>query len=585
MSPVLTAPTVKLEGSVLAQKWLESLMSVRVERALGLVGRSTLRFIDNGYALATSAAFKVGKEVEILIGSRQLMLGEVTGIALEQDGLHNPQLIVTVDDRVHRMGGRVQSRAFLNQTYSDIIAKLVAGTGLSASVSGASGSHPYLLQAGSDLAYLNALTARAGLVWFVDNKTLKVQPSSTSSATVEVTLGTRDLWDFSVRATAGGPDKVSVTGWDQAQQAAIKSDDETSAAAESTFVTHVPGRSGASSRGWSKDVLVAEPPPLDAAEATTLAKSFLAEATAAGVVARGTGDANGAIKPGVKVKVVNAGPASGTYLVSKVEHSYGPSGFSTKFTAGPHRPADMVDVLGAGRRDPGMTMSGVLPALVTDLADPDKIGRAKVKYTTISGDVESHWARLVTLGGGDKRGMVFTPEVNDEVLIAFEQGDTRRPVILGGLFSKNKGLPTSDDVDQNKVKFRRITSRLGHVVELADGDAPADQHILLTLKGKKHKIRLGEDKFEIVVDKKPVSITNGAAKIEFTEQGDITIEGNNITIKAKQKVDVSGGTEVGVKGNTKASLEGAQVEVKASATGKVEAGGPLTIKGAMVAIN
>ena len=75
------------------------------------------------------------------------------------------------------------------------------------------------------------------------------------------------------------------------------------------------------------------------------------------------------------------------------------------------------------------------------------------------------------------------------------------------------------------------------------------------------------------------------AKIEFTEQGDITIEGNNITLKAKQKVDVSGGTEVGIKGNTKAALEGAQVEVKASATGKLEAGGPLTIKGAMVAIN
>jgi uncharacterized protein involved in type VI secretion and phage assembly len=230
-------------------------------------------------------------------------------------------------------------------------------------------------------------------------------------------------------------------------------------------------------------------------------------------------------------------------------------------------------------------MQGVYPALVTDLADPDKIGRAKVKYTTISGTVESHWARLVTLGGGDKRGMVFTPEVNDEVLVAFEQGDTRRPVILGGLFSKTKGLPTTDDVDQNKVKFRRITSRLGHVIELADGEGPADQHILLTLKGKKHKIRLGEDKLEIVVDKKPVSITNGQAKIEFTESGDITIEGNNITIKAKQKVDVSGGTEVGLKGNTKASLEGAQVEVKASATGKLEAGGPLTIKGAMVAIN
>ncbi|SDD79454.1 phage baseplate assembly protein V [Nocardioides lianchengensis] len=586
MPAVLTAPSIKLEGASLAQKWLENLMSVRVERALGLVGRSTLRFVDNGYALATSAAFKVGAEVEILAGTKSLFKGEVTGIALDQDGLHTPELIVTVDDKAHRMGGSVKSRAFLNQTYSDIISKLVAGTGLSASVSGATGSHPYLLQAGSDLDYLNALVSRGGLVWFVDGTSLKVQAAGTSSATVTLELGTTELWSFSVKASAAGPDKVSVTGWDQSQQAAIKGESEVKSSAESDFVTHVPGRSGAGSRGWSKDALVADPPPLNSAEATTLAKSFLADVRAAGVLARGAGQANGAIAPGVTVTVANAGPTSGSYLVSKVEHTYNHSqGFLTKFTAGPHRPADMVDVLGAGRRDPGLTMSGVLPALVTDLADPDKIGRAKVKYTTISGDVESHWARLVTLGGGDKRGMVFTPEVNDEVLIAFEQGDTRRPVILGGLFSKNKGLPTADDVDQNKVKYRRITSRLGHLIELADGDQPAEQHILITLKGKKHKIRLGEDKFDIEIDKKPVTITNGQATIKFSDSGDVTIEGNNITLKAKQKVDISGGTEVGIKGTTKAALGGAQVEVKADGMGKVEAGGPLTIKGAMVAIN
>lgn len=583
-SPSGSAPVIKVAGTVLATNWLNSLIHLRVDRGLGLVGRTTLRFVDVGYALASAGTLAVGKEIEVSQGGTSMFKGEVTGIALEQDGGH-PQLVVTADDLTHRLGGSGQSRAFLNQTYSDVVTKLIAGTGLSVSGTAGTTANPYLLQTGTDLAYLNSIAARAGLMWWVEGKVLTLAKVGTSSATVNLELGTADLTSFSVRASAAGPDKVSVTGWDQAQQAAILGEVETKRTAESDFVASVPGRNKAASRGWSSAALVAEPTPLDAAEAKTMATALLEESRAAAVVARGVGDATAAIKPAVTVAVTNAGPASGSYLVTRVEHVYDRSGFSTRFTAGPHRPSGLVDVLGGAQPDPGFSMQGVYPALVTDLADPDKIGRAKVKYTTISGTVESHWARLVTLGGGDKRGMVFTPEVNDEVLVAFEQGDTRRPVILGGLFSKTKGLPTTDDVDQNKVKFRRITSRLGHVIELADGEGPADQHILLTLKGKKHKIRLGEDKLEIVVDKKPVSITNGQAKIEFTESGDITIEGNNITIKAKQKVDVSGGTEVGLKGNTKASLEGAQVEVKASATGKLEAGGPLTIKGAMVAIN
>lgn len=581
-----TAPVIKVAGAPMTARALDSLLNVRVDRALGLVGRATLRFVDNGYALASSGTFAVGKEIEILAGTKSLFKGEVTGVALEQDERFNPELVVTVDDKAHRLGSSSKSRAFLNQTFGDVINKLVAGTGLSASVSGTTATHPYLLQTGTDLAYLNAVTARAGLVWYVDGTSLKVEAAGTSSGEVHLELAKAgELRAFSVRATASGPDKVSVTGWDQAQQAEVFSEVSTGGAAESDFVGKASGRSGGSSRGWSGTALVAEPTPLDANEAKIIATSMLAESQSSAVVARGTASVNAQLKPGVTLKVRNAGPASGNYLVSHVEHVYSGSGFDTRFTAGPHRPSGLVDVLGSSRPDPGFSMQGVLPALVTDLKDPDKQGRAKVKYTTISGAIESHWARLVILGAGKERGIAWHPEVEDEVLIAFEQGDTRRPVILGGLFSKKKGVPTTDDVDQNKVKFRRITSRLGHVIELADGDKPAEQHLLLTLKGKKHRIRLGEDKLDIEVDKKPVTITNGQATIKFSDSGDVTIEGNNITLKAKQKVQISGGTEVGVKGTTKASLEGAQLEVKATGMGKVEAGGPLTIKGAMVAIN
>ena len=145
-------------------------------------------------------------------------------------------------------------------------------------------------------------------------------------------------------------------------------------------------------------------------------------------------------------------------------------------------------------------MSGLITATVSDTNDDKKVGRVKVKYAGAGGGLVSNWARVVTLGGGAKRGSVFIPEVNDEVLVGFERGDTRHPVVLGGLFSEKNTMAADDDVRGNDgIAYRRITSRLGHVIELADGTAADKQHVLLKLGNGAHKLRLGADAFAIEI--------------------------------------------------------------------------------------
>ena len=68
-------------------------------------------------------------------------------------------------------------------------------------------------------------------------------------------------------------------------------------------------------------------------------------------------------------------------------------------------------------------------------------------------------------------GSVMIPEVGDEVLVGFEHGDPRQPIILGGLFGNKSTIPDWT-VKDGKVSSRRFTSRLGHVWELSDGDEP-----------------------------------------------------------------------------------------------------------------
>src|SRR5689334_21928290 len=91
---------------------------------------------------------------------------------------------------------------------------------------------------------------------------------------------------------------------------------------------------------------------------------------------------------------------------------------------------------------------GVFPALVRDLKDPDIQGRVKIvlPWLPVSGGAAYEvWARLATMMGGNNRGTWFIPDVGDEVLVAFESGDPRRPYVLGGLWNGKDSPPESMD--------------------------------------------------------------------------------------------------------------------------------------------
>jgi hypothetical protein len=122
-------------------------------------------------------------------------------------------------------------------------------------------------------------------------------------------------------------------------------------------------------------------------------------------------------------------------------------------------------------------------------------------------------------------------------------------------------------------------------MEFGDGDATADQHISFTLAGAQHQLVLGKEKFEATVPAgKPMTIKAGNSSIAIAADGSITIQGKKITLKADTDVEISG-VNVTTKASVKAETSGTQIASKASATNEVSAGGAMTIKGAMVAVN
>jgi uncharacterized protein involved in type VI secretion and phage assembly len=137
------------------------------------------------------------------------------------------------------------------------------------------------------------------------------------------------------------------------------------------------------------------------------------------------------------------------------------------------------------RFEPAAHWPGVYPALVADIVDPDGQGRVKVKLPwcpDLDGAAYEAWARLATLMGGSDRGTWFVPEVEDEVLVAFEAGDPRRPYVLGALWNGSDAPPQAMDGAGHNYK-KVIRSRNGVQVTLDDTDG-SEQLVLETPGGQ-----------------------------------------------------------------------------------------------------
>ena len=86
---------------------------------------------------------------------------------------------------------------------------------------------------------------------------------------------------------------------------------------------------------------------------------------------------------------------------------------------------------------------GVEIAIVTNNKDPEKQGRVKICFPRLPGKPESDWARVVQPAAGGGRGFYWLPEVSDEVLVAFERGQTNLPSVIGALWN-GKDKPMKD---------------------------------------------------------------------------------------------------------------------------------------------
>lgn len=229
---------------------------------------------------------------------------------------------------------------------------------------------------------------------------------------------------------------------------------------------------------------------------------------------------------------------------------------------------------------------GVVSGVVTDNKDPDNKNRVKVQLFSKIGDkTETDFIPIAMPMVGKEFGMFFMPEIGDEVLVTFENGDIEKGYVIGSLYNDDKKAPVT--IEEGKNDIKKIVSRTNNEVTLSD---KADEQFIEIKTEKGYKLLIDDSN-----DKVTITDDDGKNKVDFNmSEGQINVEADKkIVLKAGQSSITLSDGKIEIEASSSIRLKAAQVMIEASSSVSVESSGMLdvksdgvaSLKGATVKIN
>lgn len=414
----------------------------------------------------------------------------------------------------------------------------------------------------SDWDHLKARAAELGWVTYVRDKALVLRPPAAAEDAVELDY-TKSIVELNLtQDLTRAIDTAVGVAWDLDTLEAAESEQGESAA--DIDVGDRPTHDTAvGDAGWPLRTARVESAAVAGADEAD-ARAVGTQRTAALGHCYGTCVVHGdpALRSDGWVSVLGVGTRmSGPHYVTAARHRLSARGYRTELQLGSPpliRPPDQ-------QRNAG---PGLVLGVVEALDDPESSNRVRVRLPWRSDAGDGVWARLANADAGDGYGAVLVPDVGQEVLVGFVDGDPATPVVLGSLYNGTQQPPVVIDPDTNAV--RALVSPEGHTLRLEDGDASR----VTVLTGKGHALTLDDANSELVLTHADSGneVRVSADGIELTaKQGDITLTSSAGTIKLDS-----------LKLEGKAS---GPSKLESSATFDLKASGSLGLKGSLVTIN
>ncbi|HRH49193.1 MAG TPA: phage baseplate assembly protein V [Panacibacter sp.] len=272
----------------------------------------------------------------------------------------------------------------------------------------------------------------------------------------------------------------------------------------------------------------------------------------------------------------------GKFLVINVTHSTdGLGNYNNSFQAIP----STVEIIPNPYDKPPLAEPQI--AVVKQNNDPDHLGRVKVQLMWQKESDTTPWLRVMSMHagtktGGDKnRGLFFTPEVGDYVIVGFTQNDPNRPFVMGSV-PHGKAIDSSKNSDNH---IKAIRTRSGSTIYFKDKENSKEQEIIVKTDD--------QNMISILLQNNKGTIKIISSKdIEVTSDSEVKVKSKKITIDASdelnlkaQKINIEAGQELKAKG-MQVNIEGStSTKIKSSAQLDIDGGAMANIKAAIVKIN
>ncbi|MBD2488011.1 VgrG-related protein [Aulosira sp. FACHB-615] len=623
-------PLLQIDGTNASADLLNDILQITVEESLHLPGMFTLVIRNDYFPGQTTEAtwkhqslFAIGKKIKIGFVSSTtqnadfedaeqgyVLEGEITAIETEFTSGSQAPIIIRGYDMSHRLHRGRYNRSFQNVTDSDVVNQVIGEAGITAgTVTSTTIVHDYVFQENqTNMEFLRERAARLGFELYVQDSKLNFrQPAQNESLSLK---WLEDIHNFRVRvSSAEQVSSVEVRGWDYSTKKSIVS----TASTEQVITTTDNGKGSSTSTKFSikPKMIVVDQPVFSVNEAAKIAQALCNELGGEFVMADAVGEGNPKIRPGKVIKLTDMGSYSGSYYVTETRHLFQERKFVTEFSVRGLRSGDLLATLSPQTHlQAGQTL---LVGVVSNNQDPKGWGRVRVKFPTLTEEHESNWARVVSVGAGPGRGFDCLPEINDEVLVAFEHGDIHRPYVIGGVWNGTDAPPetVADTVVSGKVRLRTFKTRVGHKLQFVEEDKGTTKKgaYLQTIGG--HNLRMndsekfaelettGGHKFRCDDSNKTISLTStGDITVKSGTTGTankISVNGGEIALTAIQKISLTvGGTSIelttsGITMRTTGTVSiqsGSSISVQAGGSLSANAGGAISANsGSSVSVN
>ncbi len=575
-----SALVITIDGAPLDPLIEDQLRRVVVENSMQLPDSFEMTFADPAANVVELGAILVGSEVSISVNAggdepAPLMVGQVTAVEYEYDELGG-RTVVRGLDASHLLFRGKNVRIFEEMLASEIVEAILGENGVTpGEVLPSDDVIQFIVQAGTtDWQFIQKLASDCGYrAWMMDGlfNFAPIDPPVSGDVPgtyelnepTQIVVGQGVIRLRAVVRSTEQVDDVSVTGWNPTlgEPAVGESPAESIGVEIATQPEEVAAMAGAKvfQHLWfpTDDEDAAETKA--AALGNQLAESY----------AEIDGEVVGSplLRAGVPINITGAGAMfEGGYTLTSARHIFDPdAGYTTAFNVSGWQDRTMYG-LASGHALPAgepFRIPGVVSGTVVDVRDPLEQGRVQVMFEWMGPEVITPFIRCVNMGAGEAFGSLFVPEIGSEVLVAFEQGDPSKPIVIGGLYSEviqPGASPELIDDALGLVNERRISSRFLHNITFYDAEEQSG--ILIQTGDEVAGIFLNAEEQVISIYNLDGNLEISATDVVIAAEGDLSLEAvgelslsaASITIEGEGDVEINGAS-IAIEGDADMSLD------------------------------